>query len=207
MADFVLHLGSNAEFSPPEKITALVSDPPYGCHNDCDYTRFTGGLSPSRNYHEGIVGDNQPFDPRPWLNFPKVVLFGYQFFADSLPLGTILVWNKKRPNQLGTFLSDCELAWCKGGKGVYLFNHVWHGFDRETERGKSLHPSQKPVALFEWIFQRLKLTPGQWVYDPFMGCGASGVAAMRLGLNFAGCEIVPEYFKIAEERIKAAALP
>lgn len=222
MPETILHLGDNTQLDHKQKITALVSDPPYGGNFDTDYTRFSGGLSPSRNHHQrsevplaerrhlyeskewqGIVGDNQPFDPTPWLKYPKVVLFGYQFFAQHLPLGTTLVWNKKRPNQLGTFLSDAELAWQKGGKGVYLFNHVWHGFDRETERGKTLHPSQKPVALFEWIYKRLKLKPGQWVYDPFMGCGASGVAAMRMGLNFVGAEIVPAYFEIAQERIKA----
>jgi site-specific DNA-methyltransferase (adenine-specific) len=134
------------------------------------------------------------------LAFPKVCLWGFQHFAPALPLGTVLVWNKKRPNQLGTFLSDCELAWVKGGKGVYLFNHVWHGFDRETERGKTKHPTQKPVALFAWVFKRMKLKAGDLIFDPFMGSGPIAQAAQDAGLRYVGCEIVPQYFETAVGR-------
>jgi len=186
-------------------IDAVVTDPPYGAKTDTDYTRFSGGLSPSRNHHQGIKGDDLPFDPAPWLSFPKVVLFGYQYFAAKVPVGTILVWNKKRPTQLGTFMSDCELAWQKGGHGVYLFNHVWHGFDRESERGKTLHPTQKPVALFKWIIERQKLKPGATILDPYLGSGATGIAALELGFNFIGAEIEPSYFEIAKQRIEAKA--
>ena len=101
-------------------VDLILTDPPYGCKNNCDYTRFSGGLSESRNYGKQIFGDEKPFDPSPFLGFSGVILFGYQFFADKLPPGTILIWNKKRESQLGSFLSDCELAWKKGGSGCYL---------------------------------------------------------------------------------------
>lgn len=202
-----LHLGDARQIVPTltMPITAVISDPPYGGRFDTDYTRFTGGLSQSRHY-EDIVGDDQPFDPTPWLAYPKVVLWGYQFFASRLPLGTILVWCKRRENQLGKFLSDCELAWCKGGKGCYLFNHVWNGFDRASERDeKSLHPSQKPVALMEWCIDRLKLTSSDVVLDPYMGTGCVGVACRRRGIGYIGCEVVPGYFEIAQQRIERFA--
>jgi len=86
-----IYLGDPAELKGIEA-DALVADPPYGCANDCDYTRFSGGRSPSLNYHAGIHCDNAPFDPRPWLTFPKVVLFRHQCFSDRLPVGTVLVW-------------------------------------------------------------------------------------------------------------------
>jgi site-specific DNA-methyltransferase (adenine-specific) len=199
-----LILGDCREIVPMLDVTidAVATDPPYGCKNDCDYTRFTGGLSPSRDFHAGIQGDDQPFDPSPWLAYPKVALFGFQFFASRLPLGTVLVWNKKRPKQLGTFLSDCELAWLKGGKGCYLFNHVWHGFDRESERGKTLHPTQKPVAVWKWILGRMKLKPGATVLDPYMGCGSCGVACQELDLRYVGVEIEPRYFDVAVSRFE-----
>jgi site-specific DNA-methyltransferase (adenine-specific) len=185
-----------------DKITAVITDPPYGIKNNCDYTRFRGGLSQSRNYHKGIHGDDQAFDPSPLLDFSKVVLFGANFYADKLPIGTWFVWNKRRPSQLGKFLSDCELIWCKGGKGVYLFNHVWNGFDRETEKGnKSLHPTQKPVALFHWIIDRLKLTEKDTIFDPFMGSGPCGVTCLEKGIKYIGCEIEPNYYEIAKERL------
>jgi len=167
-----LYCGDCADFLkelPPD--SAIVSDPPYGCDNDCDYSRFTGGKKPSNTYSP-IAGDDQPFDPSPWLVFPKVVLFGFQFFAQRLPVGTVLVWQKKRDNALGKMLSDCELAWMKGGKGVYLFQHIWNGFDRDSERGRSLHPTQKPVALFDWVLRKAKIQPDMTVVDPYMGSGS-----------------------------------
>lgn len=182
--------------------TAIVSDPPYGCKNDCNYTRFRGGISQSRNYHKGIIGDNTPFDPTPWIVFPKVVLFGYQHFADKLPVGTLLIWKKKRDNQLGKFLSDAEVAWMKGGKGCYLFGHVWNGFDRESERGeKTLHPTQKPIEVMKWVIGKLKLLKGTTICDPYMGSGATGCAAVALGFDFVGIELDPNYFAIAQKRI------
>lgn len=190
-----------------QQCTAIISDPPYGCATNCDYTRFTGGVHQERNHHLGIKGDDKPFDPTPWLGFPKVVLFGFQYFAQQLPIGSTIVWIKKRPGTYGKFLSDAELAWCKGGTGVWCFDHLWSGFDRASERGrKSLHPTQKPVALMRWIIERLKLPAGSIIGDPYMGSGSVGVAVCQLrnegrDIGFVGCEIEPAYFDIARERI------
>lgn len=185
---------------------AVIQDPPYGSRNDCDYTRFSGGITEQgRQHHENVAGDDRDFDPSPFLDFPVVVLWGYHYFAQRVPLGTVLVWNKKRNNQLGAFLSDCELGWQKGGHGVYLFNHVWHGFDRQTERGEgTLHPNQKPVALWDWVLERLDLPTDWTIFDGYMGSGSCGVAAVRRGYNYIGCEIAPPHFETAQKRIKAA---
>jgi site-specific DNA-methyltransferase (adenine-specific) len=186
-------------------VDAVITDPPYGANHDTKYSRFTGGLSDVRTDHSPIEGDAQPFDPSPWIGFPKVVLFGANCYSDKLPLGSWLVWCKKRDNQLGTFLSDAEVAWMRGGYGVYLYRHIWNGFDRETERRiKPLHPSQKPVALMRWVIERQRLPQGATILDPYMGVGATGVAAIELGYNFVGCEIEPTYFQIATERIRKA---
>lgn len=187
---------------PPN--AAILSDPPYGCNNDCDYSRFTGGLSPSRNHHRGIANDDRPFDPAPWLAFPHVCLWGYNHYAQRLPVGTTLVWCKKRDSQLGTFLSDGELAWMNRGRGVYIYRHVWHGFDRQTERGKTLHPTQKPVALFKWCIERMRLPQGTTIVDPYLGSGACGIAATELGYPFIGIELDWGYYDLASARIHAA---
>lgn len=200
---YCLLLGDCLDVLPTLQAGSVVSDPPYGVNNNCDYTRFTGGLAPNHHHHHGIYGDDTPFDPSPWLAFPEAILWGYQHFAKSVPVGTILVWNKKATNQLGTFLSDCELAWMKGGVGVYLFSHIWHGFDRQTERGEGvLHPSQKPVALMAWCIEKTK---GETIIDPYMGSGPTGVACMKLGRRFIGVERDPAYFAIAAQRIAQAA--
>ena len=199
---------------PDKSIDLVLTDPPYGCRNNCDYTRFSGGLNPSRNFngkdresfeYVGIINDDKPFDPTPLLEYPQVVIWGYQYFASKVPIGTVLVWNKKRDNQLGTFLSDCELAWQKNGNGVYLYNHIWHGMDRQSEYGKkTLHPTQKPIQLMEWCINRLNNIG--IVLDPFLGSGTTAVACKILNRKCIGIEIEEKYCEIAAKRLAQGVL-
>ena len=48
--------------------------------------------------------------------------------------------------------------------------------------------------------------PTDTIFDPFMGSGTTGVAAIQLGRNFIGCEIDPDYFAIAKKRIEQAEM-
>ena len=69
------------------------------------------------------------------------------------------------------------------------------------DKGKgSLHPTQKPVALFEYLIKTYT-NEGDLVLDNCMGSGTTGVACKNLNRNFIGIELDPEYFKIAEKRI------
>jgi len=68
-----------------------------------------------------------------------------------------------------------------------------------------LHPTQKPVALMEYLI-RTYTKEGDTVMDFTMGSGTTGVACKRLGRNFVGIELDPEYFKIASRRISEAAI-
>jgi DNA modification methylase len=74
------------------------------------------------------------------------------------------------------------------------------------EHGSRVHPTQKPVALMQWILDVLKVPVGATVLDPFMGSGATGIACMNTGRNFIGIEIVEEYFIVAKKRIEQAQL-
>ncbi len=65
------------------------------------------------------------------------------------------------------------------------------------------HPTPKPPALARH-FIRLHTLPGETVFDPFMGRGSTGVAAMQEGRKFIGCEIDPVHFDIACKRIEDA---
>jgi len=67
---------------------------------------------------------------------------------------------------------------------------------------QNIHPTVKPAKLMEYLI-RLITPPGGIVLDPFMGSGTTGIAAKRLGFNFVGCEIDPQYMTIAEKRIAA----
>ena len=64
-----------------------------------------------------------------------------------------------------------------------------------------IHPTQKPVALYEWIFSRYAKA-GDRILDTHLGSGSSRIAAWDAGLDFVGCEIDPYYFKAQEERFQ-----
>ena len=66
---------------------------------------------------------------------------------------------------------------------------------------KSLHPTQKPVNLLEYLIKTYTLE-GETVLDFTMGSGSTGVACMNTNRNFIGIEKDEKYFKIAKERIK-----
>lgn len=66
--------------------------------------------------------------------------------------------------------------------------------------GKTLHPTQKPVALMEYLI-RTYTNEGDVVLDNTMGSGTTGVAARKTGRRFIGIERDPKYFAIAWDRI------
>jgi DNA modification methylase len=187
---------------------AVVSDPPYGMNHNTDFTRFTGGngrRGPG-TVHLAVHGDDEPFDPQPWLGASEVILFGANHFWSRLPDGGCLVWIKRNDEALNTFLSDGELAFIKGRKGVFAFREVIAGSKKAVEAGMdpygpSAHPTQKPLALMRWCLGYVK---AQTILDPFMGSGTTGVAAVQMGRRFIGIEREPKYFDIACRRIEEA---
>lgn len=203
-----LYLGDCLDLAPFDDVDAVVSDPPYGMDWDTDSKRFSGGeravtRGDGRDDWPTIHGDGVPFDPSPWLGYPKVVLWGANHYADRLPKGTTLVWIKKADHLFGTFLSDCEIGWMKGGHGVYAHRKQFPPPARMAENfGTTAHPTQKPVSLMTWCLQRCKASGT--VLDPFMGSGTTGVACAALGLPFIGVEREPVYFETACDRIRAA---
>ena len=72
-------------------------------------------------------------------------------------------------------------------------------YNTDKSRG-SLHPTQKPVALVEYLIKTYS-NPGDVVLDPFMGSGTTAVACLRTGRNFIGFELSEEYHAIAQQRI------
>lgn len=72
-----------------------------------------------------------------------------------------------------------------------------------ASEGKTVHPTQKPVALMEYLI-RTYTNEGETVLDNCMGSGTTGVAARNTGRKFIGIERDPEYFKIAKHRIPGA---
>ena len=206
-----IYLGDSLLIAPTiSGVDAVISDPPYGMDWDTDSTRFTGGTvkrGTGRDDYGQIKGDAVPFDPAPWTAYGKCVLFGSNHFASKLPVGTTLVWIKKDAHLWGSFLSDAETAWMKGGCGVYLFSKPFPPPARAIDAGNNhliptgIHPTQKPVSLMAWCMTRAKVPEGATVLDPYMGSGSTAIACLRTGRNFVGIEIDPAHYKTAAERI------
>jgi site-specific DNA-methyltransferase (adenine-specific) len=78
-----------------------------------------------------------------------------------------------------------------------------HSVLRFASESKTVHPTQKPVALMEYLI-RTYTNEGEVVLDFTMGSGTTGVAALQAGRRFIGIEQDEDYFDIAEARIMAA---
>ena len=193
-------------------VDAVITDPPYGIGVKTNYkTRKRSSLAECNDFRQ-IVGDDIPFDPTPFLDFPIVVLFGANYYANKLPVsGGWVVWDKldglesKRDWGFNDN-SDCELLWTNKGNAARIIKHRWMGAMKGSENNeRRIHPTQKPIALMVELLRHYT-NPGDTIFDPFMGSGTTGVAAVQLGRNFIGCEIDPDYFAIAEKRIKDAQM-
>lgn len=206
IGDARLILGDCLEVMPTlDRTFSVVTDPPYGMGWDTDSTRFTGGQRKpgvGRSDWGSVLQDDRPFDPSPWLQFAGCVLWGANHYAQRLPLGSTLVWLKKPPHLYGTFLSDAEIGWRKGGYGVYCHFKQFPPPVRMLESldGRATHPTQKPIALMAWC---LGMVDGP-ILDPFMGSGTTGIAALQARRVFVGIEKDPAHFETACRRIKAA---
>lgn len=72
-----------------------------------------------------------------------------------------------------------------------------------SDKNNQLHPTQKPVALFEYLI-RTYTNEGELVLDNVIGSGTTAVAAINTGRNFIGIEQEPEYVEIARKRVDEA---
>jgi len=76
-------------------------------------------------------------------------------------------------------------------------------FNRDRKRGERYHPTQKPVALLEYLIKTYTLE-NETVLDFTMGSGSTGVACKNLDRDFIGIELDQKYFEIAKKRINDA---
>jgi site-specific DNA-methyltransferase (adenine-specific) len=74
-------------------------------------------------------------------------------------------------------------------------------YETSNRGGHSIHPTQKPVKLYEWLLTNYA-EPGQRVLDTHLGSGSSAIAAHYFGVDFVGCELDPDYYQAAMERFE-----
>lgn len=85
--------------------------------------------------------------------------------------------------------------------GAVLHDFIETSVTPAGERKYGKHPTQKPEALMSHFVEVLS-NEEDWVLDPFMGSGTSGVVAKRGKRNFIGIELDRNYFDIAKKRIE-----
>lgn len=116
-------------------------------------------------------------------------------------------WAKDRLAKLSDIDKMRDESRVGSGFGKNVSN--WLGRDRvypnnvihmATECGNRNHSAAFPIELPEW-FIKLFTQPGDVVLDPFMGSGTTAQAAIRLGRNFVGVDVSPEYVSLSRQRL------
>lgn len=203
---WTMYLGDCREILPTlTGIDAVVTDPPYGIdYNGGDDPQGKHALS-HRGNMKAIYGDDEPFDPSHLLAFDRLVMWGANCFASSIPVNPAwLCWDKVTRNGLDLRIGEFELAFARPLRRPQMFRHLWSGAYRETERDTFLHPTQKPVALMAWCMDRIGVDRGSTVCDPYAGSCPTGVACIETCRKFVGIEIDESYFKVACNRLRNA---
>lgn len=207
-----LYLGDCREIvGALERPAAIITDPPYGI----GYVRTGGGKkgeyrarSVSQmhgNDGSPIAGDAEPFNPAPWLTAADaVLLWGANHFAQCLPHGRWLAWNKLGGLEPWDSFSDVEFAWVNGRGADRIFSHLWKGLCQAGSGTRREHPTQKPVPLGKFCITQAKVPKGGVILDPYAGSGSFGVAAVEIGHPFVGIEIEKKYFDVMCRRVEQA---
>lgn len=200
---------------PDKYFDLAVVDPPYfsGPEKRGYYGRKVSKIGVHRDY---------PISPEwevPGIDYfaelvrvsKKYIVWGCNYYKVIFPTGRI-VWDKC--NEKSSF-SDCEIAATNLFESVRLFRYMWNGMMQgksiaegwvqqgdKRKNEQRIHPTQKPVALYTWIFQNYA-KPGDKILDTHLGSGSSRIAAYEQGLDFVGFEIDKQYFDLQEERFEA----
>lgn len=212
---------------PDHSIDLILCDPPY---NLAQYSTGNMKFDWRAEINNDVASwDEKPLNPADLVEeFKRILkpdgnififcsynLLGkfHEVFDPKFDTFQFMVWHKTNPVpniRKSSFLNSCELIVCLWNKG-----HVWN-FTRQNEMHNFIeapicmgnerikdpkHPTQKPLAVLEPII-RIASNEGALVFDPFMGVGSTGAAALKLGRRFLGVEIDERYYEAAVKRLQ-----
>ena len=179
-----------------------IVDPPYGI-----------GIDKSMNANKGKQGFKQ-YRETEWDNeTPKQeyfdelfrvsknhIIWGGNYFIDKIkkPSQCFLIWNKV---QRDFTMSDAEIAWTSFDKTIRCFDLSRGGaMGCNNRNGGKLHPTQKPVKLYEWLLMNYA-KEGDKILDTHLGSGSIAIACHNLGYDLTACELDEDYYLSAMKRI------
>ncbi len=179
---------------PDKYFDLAVVDPPYGLGN-----RLQDGGGKLKNTPMAELYRNKDWDILPnyeyWTELFRVsqnqIIFGANYFLDFLPnTRGFICWDKKQDMPT---LSACELVWTSFDKPAKIYKKSSMDLER-------FHPTQKPIGIYDFVFQYAKAEEGMKVLDTHLGSGSSRISANKNNLHFVGCEIDEEYFNKQNKR-------
>lgn len=214
-----IYEGDCRDYIPKVKADLIIMDPPYvlphvsqggGTFGDREYQNdlVTLANGVDANLMSLILNTLDKTNIYIWGNWKAIVDY-LQYFGDCNT--ALLSWHKTNPVPMcsNKFLNDTEYCLFARQPGVKInggYNdHKTYWVTPLNTADKKLynHPTIKPVDIIRTMI-RNSCPEGGTVFDPFMGSGTTGVAAVLEGRNFVGCEINPTYYETAKKRIAAA---
>ena len=200
---------------PDKYFDLAVVDPPYGIGlqsmtftKEGSRKKYGWSAAAKRDYDRTDAWDIKPtkdFFDELFRVSKKQVIWGFNHLCDMLPpTPSFICWDKRVNDAMTNSFADCELAWVSPGGGVgRIFRYCWNGMIQGDMANKEdrFHPTQKPIALYAWIYQRYA-KPGDKILDTHLGSGSSRCAAWDVGLDFVGMEINEFYYQKQEERFE-----
>lgn len=126
-----------------------------------------------------------------------------RLFDDHGCMTRLGIWEKTNPSPMNgqySWLSGVETCVFARKKGATFNEHCKNTVWRFPITRSKIHPTQKPVALFEYIIGA-STNPGDTVLDNCAGSGTTAIAALNTGRGYICIEKDPEYYRLATERI------
>lgn len=178
---------------PDKAFELAIVDPPYGIGESGGAQRTRGSKRTNGVKKEW---DNSRPNESYFIELQRIsrdqIVWGGNYFADLLPASRCwLYWQK----DMGGDFADGELAWTS-------FDKVLKQFRQRSETFHRIHPTQKPVKLYQWLLSNYA-KEGDRILDTHLGSGSSAIAAHYAGFDFVGCELDEDYFKAASDRFDA----
>lgn len=180
-----------------------IVDPPYGLGNRiCD-----GGMQKKPGRMSGAMYKGKQWDVVPEkIYFDELfrvsrnqIIWGGNYFQLP-PTRGFIVWDKLQPLETYSF---GEYAWTSFDRPAKKFQFMYTNYvEGCTSPEKRIHPTQKPVKLYEWIITNYA-TAGDKILDTHLGSGSIAIACHNLGgYRLTGYEIDKDYYEAAMKRLE-----
>ena len=182
---------------PDNHFDLAIVDPPYGININMNMGRLKGQPKKHKDKDWDNSIPNEDYFEELFRVSKNQIVWGGNYFPLPLTKSWIF-WDKNVPE--GVSFADGELAWTSFDKTLIKAKVKYSGFQGMDDGGK-LHQTQKPVKLYDWIYQKYA-EPNQIILDTHLGSGSNRIAAHKAGLNFIGCEIDKEYFDASVKRFE-----